>query len=264
MILNRIGELLPTSISRGLIPVYIYISRITGTNAVSYSVSGREVQFIYDSEEQFLLMYKIIDQNKICAENISLEYLQEISECDCFIDVGAYHGLYSLIVGKLYEDVDIYSFEPNEINRQVLTQTLGINDINSDIRNEVITNTSGEIKFYERPNDLSEGHSTAKYRQSEVTIKKSLTLSDLFIEEGIKNPYIKLDAEGEEYNILRDISECSYLSSISGIVEVHPDKMDADMDEIINLFKENKYDWEHIGDTTGPDMSPRPAFFFSD
>lgn len=263
MVLNRIGELLPTFISKELLPIYVYLSRITGTNTVLYSVSGREVQFTYDSEEQFLPTYKIIDQNEIGAENIPLDYLQEVDECDSFIDVGAYHGLYSLIVGKLYEDVDIYSFEPNEFNRQVLTQTLEINGIDSEIRKEIITNTSGEIKFYERPNDGSEGHSTTKYEESEGTTKKSLALSDLFIEEDIKNPYIKLDAEGEEYNILRDISECSYLSSVRGIVEVHPDKMDADIDEIIDIFKENKYDWEHLGDTAGPNFSPRPAFFFS-
>jgi FkbM family methyltransferase len=167
------------------------------------------------------------------------------------------------LVGKIDPEIAIYSFEPDPTNRRILTETLKTNDIEASVRSEVVTDETDEVTFYERTKHASQGNSTSPTAGASSTTKESVALSDFFEREEIQAPFVKIDAEGEEYEILRDLSASANLSSISGIVEIHPDKMDATEKEIVKLFEEAEWPWKELGNTAKPGYTARPAYFFT-
>jgi hypothetical protein len=68
--------------------------------------------------------------------------------------------------------------------------------------------------------------------------------------------FVKIDAEGEEVNILRDlcrVPDCS----ISGIVDVHEDRLEDGKQSIERLFDENGFQYERI------EHARVPVYYFS-
>jgi hypothetical protein len=45
----------------------------------------------------------MFDGKELVEEGIPIEYFATIDKCDTFVDIGAYHGLYTAIVGKINE-----------------------------------------------------------------------------------------------------------------------------------------------------------------
>lgn len=261
--IDYVAQLLPSSLARKLVPLYVAVNSRLGTNYSDVTMFGEEFRFEYRTGDEFILLYNMIEDGTIAAEGISLDYLDSIDECDAFLDVGAHHGLYSLIVGAVAPTVHIYSFEPNDRNRNTLTQMLSNNGVEAEIREEVVTDETGKIVFYERDSDGSQGHSTAASDESRRVEKPAFSLSKFIQQAEIDAPFLKIDAEGEEYNILKDLFESADTSSVRGLVEVHPDKMSRDEEDIVTLFDEHGCDWEYVGETTGAGFVDRPAYYFS-
>jgi hypothetical protein len=74
---------------------------------------------------------------------------------------------------------------------------------------------------------------------------------------------VKIDSEGEEFKILNDIRDSAKDLQIYGIVELHPDKMDVEIEHVVEFFEDSRFESEYIGDTTKPGATPRPAYYFS-
>ncbi len=86
--------------------------------------------------------------------------IQNLNDADCFFDVGAHFGYYSLLAAKMVGAHGVVcSFEPSKGNYEVLQQnTTGQN--NFHLYNAAVSDTTEELLFYEFPALYSEFNTT--------------------------------------------------------------------------------------------------------
>ena len=146
------------------------------------------------------------------------------------IDIGAHMGIFSFFLAKqVGSSGRVYSFEPTPLIFDVLRETIKYNHVEHiiDARRWAVANTQGEILFnISQHSKISNANSITlfdddyKYKSIMVNVVK---LDDLMNDEDIKNiSFIKIDAEGAEFEILKGGMELlkKYRPFIT--LEVHP------------------------------------------
>jgi FkbM family methyltransferase len=251
----------PSPVLDHIVWTYVKLRTITGTNQYTYSVANKRITFTYTNVSQFELFFDLFDGETITTEGFDVD-LFRLPERDAFVDIGAYHGLYSAIVGKLNPDIEIHSCEPNEDNQAKLKDTLKTNGITATVHSEVVTDHTGTVTFYTRAGTNSEGHSTNPHDGATPVEKESVSIAELLRAENITDPFIKIDAEGEEIKIVPDLVQSTATNTIEGIVEMHPDKMDSSVEKVLSHFDDCGYAYSHIGNTVSPETTPRPGYYF--
>jgi len=135
------------------------------------------------------------------------------------LDIGANYGLYSTaIANNLGKEGKLWCFEPTQNTADALRNTIKKNNLDDKIEliQAGLSDHAGQATFFTSPNaelnSLTETNSTLGEKQ---TIDL-LTLDQCFEKYQWKTlDFIKLDAEGEELNILKaakkTLSECSPL-----------------------------------------------------
>ena len=135
------------------------------------------------------------------------------------LDIGANYGLYSTAIAEnLGPDGKLWCFEPTQDTANALRKTISKNNFDSTIEliQAGLSDHSGQATFYTSPNaELNSLTSTPSTTGEQQTIEL-LTLDDCFEKYQWKNiDFIKLDAEGEELNILKaatnTLTNCSPL-----------------------------------------------------
>lgn len=147
--------------------------------------------------------------HEIHSENIYQITKKDISDNAVVIDIGAHIGIFSIFAASQTENITIYSFEPEPDNFQLLLENIKINHLENKICpfNLAVSNTNIPRKLIRSAASLT-AHSLFVNKFPEDEIKDSVevnctTLSDIFeINKVKKCDVLKLDCEGEEYNIL--------------------------------------------------------------
>lgn len=138
-------------------------------------------------------------------------------QVNCFLDIGANIGYYSLLAAKSNPNINVYAFEPAKGPKYYLQQNITANNFSKNIKaiDLALSETSGDIEFYEVENKkykylkynlAGEGNAGTKTtsRNFIKNVVKTQTL-DSFLDS--KNEkiidLIKLDTEGTEVNILK-------------------------------------------------------------
>lgn len=248
---------LPHFINRLGATTYIKMMEYVGKNKYKYQIQDHEIVFEYLDKKGLHIYRNLINENSIMYDGKSIESLKFNGNREAFIDVGAHYGIFSVIVGVLNESLDMYCFEPNNYNRQMLTHQLKLNGVKADIRPEVVTDVAGRKPFYQVSGVGGEGHSTHKQKNAERVEKNAISISDFIDKESIYKPFIKIDAEGEEQKIIKDLISINGVD-IAGLVEIHPDKLDSTESEekILELLKKSGFTLEKII------SGPRPEYYF--
>lgn len=128
------------------------------------------------------------------------------------IDCGAHIGMSVLYFKRRYPHAQIIAFEPNPYTFQVLEQNINQNHLQDvQLVNAAVGDTDGEIPFYVRQGstitwgDTSlKGAIVGSERQWDTISVQSVRLSS-YITKPID--YLKLDIEGMEETVLREIEE---------------------------------------------------------
>ena len=151
-----------------------------------------------------LWQHKKPSNSKIIA-SIELEAINKyISEIDCFIDVGAYVGFFSVYVRKINSKLDIYSFEPHPQNFKLLKKNYELNKLD---KNNLFNIGLSDRKISGKLYGFGQGASLIPNwgNISNFGIMISLkTLDDYhdYFKDYKKGIFIKIDAEGNEAKIL--------------------------------------------------------------
>lgn len=203
------------------------------------------------------------------TEHIPEDVLCADGRVDALIDVGSHHGIYSVLLQKLNPDAQLYSFEPDDHNREILTEVLSENGIDAEIDHRVVSDETGSMTFYVDENQGSESHSIARSSGFTAIEKESVALSEFFVANGIEQAFVKIDAEGAELGILRDLF-ADPPEHLEGIVEFHPDKLSEPVEVGVRLFEDHCREVEFLADTspTHPEAESiaheynRPMYYF--
>jgi FkbM family methyltransferase len=258
--ISKVARSLPDSVTRVGKLFYVNIHRFLGRNYCTYSYNDRDFT-IYYNESTISIVRHLVEGDKITKEEISLDYLKASQPVDAVIDIGAFHGTYSVLLQALNPSAALYAFEPDDANRAVVQSLLKENQSNGTVSDEVITNQTGEVTFYVDPLPESERHSTTPKQGFEPIERPCLALSTLTDREGLNSVFVKIDAEGEEFQIIQDLFSTN-IPYIEGIVELHPDKLDVPMSKIVGLLTNNADEYEFITETAPDYEYDRPMYYF--
>lgn len=166
---------------------------------------------------------------EIHAENVYRIQRGDISRNGVVIDIGAHIGVFSVFAATQVDSATVYSFEPDPDNFQLLLTNIEANQLENRIHpfNLAVSNTDAPRKLIRSADSLT-AHSFFPNKFPEGEVKDTVevnctTLSDIFEKNTVKKcDVLKLDCEGEEYNILLNTPD-EILSKIVKIVAEYHD-----------------------------------------
>ena len=146
---------------------------------------------------------------------LSSYIINTLKKNDTFVDVGAHFGFFSLLASSIVgTDGKVIAFEGGKETYQVLSRNLNKN-ANIQANNKVVSNTQGEVDFYQFPMAYSEYNSLdiEQYKDTDwiesnppkATKMDSIRLS--FELNGLDVDMIKIDVEGGELGVLYGLEE---------------------------------------------------------
>jgi len=125
-----------------------------------------------------------------------------------FLDIGAYHGIYSLVAAKrLGEDGQIVAFEPSPEARQRLLTNLRCNGIHSvKVESEAISSGTSTATFFEVVSGDTTRNGLRPPSSEDVVSPvpvRTRSLDEYISETGLQGiDLVKLDVEGGELEVL--------------------------------------------------------------
>jgi len=147
--------------------------------------------------------------------------IKQLERGECFVDVGAHYGYFSLLAAKLVGSKGkVISFEASKNTYAILSKNIAKYKC-IKAHHQAITSEVGDISFYEFPNLYSE-YNTIDVKQFEnakwfvnsppekVNVK-TIKLDDYFKEHRIHPKLIKIDVEGAEYEVIKGMQ--TYLTN---------------------------------------------------
>jgi FkbM family methyltransferase len=145
-------------------------------------------------------------------EDVLLTLQNLVHPGDCVVDVGGHHGLMAVIAAKAAGPQGlVVSFEPNPVARRIFLENCELNGV-PNIRLEplALSDGIGDAKFYVQKGAVSWNSSfydnfASQHGRDEIEqIEVNMTTLDAYAaDRALKPAFIKIDAEGSEFLILR-------------------------------------------------------------
>jgi FkbM family methyltransferase len=191
--------------------------------------------------------------------NLSSAIESILAEGDVFVDVGANIGYYSLLASKLVgPGGQVVAIEALPSTHALLKRNLSDNGVNNvRTANVAVSDAAGQLTVYSgiAGNTGSATTVPIEGRQPIVTVD-ALPLNEILtLQERENVALIKIDIEGAEVTVLRQILDTIHLypEKTKIIVEMTPSTGDVELDDLFSsvlsagfqAYKiENKYDWD--------------------
>jgi FkbM family methyltransferase len=124
-----------------------------------------------------------------------------INNNDVIIDVGAHIGLFALFSSQFCKNGKIYCVEPIKENFDLLRENIELNKIHNIITiNAAVSTKNDTVTIYRNKDDA--GHSMYVQGSEKIEVD-SISLKNIFDSYNLyKCDFLKIDCEGEEYNII--------------------------------------------------------------
>lgn len=160
--------------------------------------------------------------NQIVGEHFyTREYKNtiDVEEDDIVVDVGFNYGIFSLFA--LYNKAKkIYGFEPNIDIYNKIKNIYPEND-KVEIYNYAVSDENKKITFYSTEDTVASSITESRTNSKEYEVQ-CINLYDFIIQNNIeKIDFLKIDCEGEEYNIFKSIPDEYFLKIKKIMVEFH-------------------------------------------
>jgi FkbM family methyltransferase len=177
--------------------------------------------------------------------------IKNLNETDTFIDVGTHFGFFTCLASQILSKGKVFSFEASAETYKILKKNTE-NLKNVSTFHQAISNSIGELEFYEFPVLYSEYNSseieqykhTAWYKNNKPNKNVVKTTSlDIFIEENHLLPtIIKIDVEGAEHLVLEGLKNTLNSQNTHVVMEYLSDERDNKNHTIAeNIFKQYQY-----------------------
>ena len=201
---------------------YIYPKIYYGLTNIKFPIfetnSGLKIKLIKNSTDLMALTHVLL----------SGEYKRknfEINEGDIIIDVGGHIGLFSLYASQFCKNGQIFTFEPMVENFDLLSENIKLNNL-------------GNIKIF----NLAVSNS----KSSKSVTVNSISLQQIFDNNNIEYcDFLKLDCEGSEYEIIKNLPVTYFKKIKKMIIEYHMADTNPELlDELISILKSQNYTLE--------------------
>ena len=162
---------------------------------------------------------------------------------DCFFDIGAYIGFYSLSLRKLVKNT--VAFEPNQQNFQRLCKNVEINNFNINCHNLGCSDSKNKLKLWYTDKNKRGGSSILQDTDKEINkYDKTKLLFEEIDTDKLDNLYplknkkifFKIDVERHELNVLKGASDILSNNQCYMQIEIFPHLQD----EILSFLNDNQ------------------------
>jgi len=210
------------------------ISKIPGTDAVYTTISDF---FAPTTDEPMSIDYRGYDLQIQPGDFVSDQiykqqyYEREVSEVikewvtegSTAFDIGAHIGHHTLMMhDQVGKEGRVYAFEPNPEIADLLRQTVRMNSVtNVEVEQSVLSDEAGFVNLYVDPENSGSSSVKSSEEENEQIEVESIQLSEYIAENEINHiDFVKMDVQGAEINIIRDISQqLDWFETI--LLEVH-------------------------------------------
>jgi FkbM family methyltransferase len=223
-------------------PVYSLLEKITFGQGLPKKINGVKVKLPARYIRYFQPDYE--------SENFSF-LKSACKKGSVVLDIGAHIGLFSSIAAKIIGDTGkIFAFEPTPNTLSVLRQTIRINNLEDMVEpvKQAMGRETGKTIFFISDNEADNSNSLVSYKQDrelkgvEVEIN---TIDNFAATKRLSRiDFIKIDAEGAEYDVLQGAAEVFRLYRPFCILAIHPEpiaKKGDKMEDIYDLLLQLNY-----------------------
>ena len=157
------------------------------------------------------------------------------------VDIGANIGISTAYFKWLYPTSRLVAIEASPINYLILLENINTNGFEVQTINSFVSNSRGSINFHhnlQKPGaSFGEGFKSNPLNKSEKFNVQMMKLSDLI--SGWKSIVVKIDVEGAEFEILKDLASSKNISEVMEIiaeVSTSNQKQLNELNSVINSF----------------------------
>ncbi len=124
-----------------------------------------------------------------------------------FFDIGAFNGIYSILLKKRHPDLSVYAFEPHPENFKRLSKNLAINDLSIVHLDCAISEADKIVEFYiPHDNSLTTVSSIKEEFSKKWIVRKKIKIKSKSVDQIVREfkvvpDIIKIDVEGSEYAV---------------------------------------------------------------
>jgi FkbM family methyltransferase len=211
---------------------YLIISILFNKSGIDVKINQYRLKF-------FPLHYRWFPES---SDSESFEYIRSyVNNNSVSIDVGAHFGLFTLVLAK-YFNCKVYSFEPTPYTTSILKKNISFNKLNNAVTviEKAVSKKDGKSTFLIQETDGAVSNSLIDYwhsNENKETIEVEVISIDSFFKE-IKYDFIKIDAEGAEYDVLLGATNTIRINKPLILLAIHPSAIVANGNNL-----EQIWDW---------------------
>ncbi|WP_436903775.1 FkbM family methyltransferase [Halovenus halobia] len=249
----RYGKYLPESLKYAAGNAFSKLQQFRGENYVEVTWEGHHLRFGYWDRVTLGVANRAITDGMIGHEMVPIGALRVNNSRDAILDIGAHMGIYTVILACLNTEQQIHAFEPDSYNVNTLRKNISLNDFEEhriDVHQAVVSNSSGTIDFYTDPSAIGTTSHTVQPTDSHSSHTRhsinSIKGSKFCSEHEIVKPWVKIDAEGVELQILQDLLNSDEIESVAGFVELHLNRKNVSREKFRQILENHDYEYDEI------------------
>ena len=151
-----------------------------------------------------------------------------------FMDIGALHGLFSLVFKSINEKGEALAFDPSPIAFQRLLYNVHKNDFQYINPFEIaLSNEEGQLEM-----SYVWEHLVANSDPDATTVRiPKRKGDDICAEQGFIPDLIKIDVEGHEWKVIQGLDDTISKHHPLIFLELHPDRIEQEGDSLNEIFE---------------------------
>lgn len=195
-------------------------------------------------------------------------FIKTNNESPVIFDCGANIGMATIFFKWLYPKSIVYSFEPDKETFEILKKNISQNNIKDVyIYNVAITNNKGRTDFFigEEPGSLGMSALPNRMKDTKLTKVNTISLSSFIKREKInKIDLLKMDIEGSEDVVIKDLSDSDEINKINEILlEYHHNiGRKSNLGNFINMLEKNNFDYQLSSNNVPNHLTNKPQDIF--
>jgi FkbM family methyltransferase len=174
------------------------------------------------------------------------------------LDIGANTGLYSLIAKTVNPGTQVYAFEPLPSFNAALRKNIRLNGFDVEVVEQAVSDFIGTAEFYAPQrgqgnlysSSLSLEHYQNHQQSTPIVHQVQVTTLDTFVQsQDLRSvDLVKIDAEGQDANVLKGFLGSMQRFQPDFIVEVQSDEIGRQIQE---MLPDDRYLYFNIDEVTG-------------
>lgn len=187
----------------------VYFSKFGNIKLPYYKMGNIDSLNLFNFDE--IVIFSFYDCNRNNYKNV--------------LDIGGNIGLHSIVMGKC--GFNVVTYEPDAEHFSRLVENISMNNLSDSVKliKAAVSSNTGEARFTRVLDNTTGSHLTGAkdnpYGNLEEIVVKTEAITEIL--DNQKFDFIKIDAEGHEYEILSNIP-LNYYSNFDVMVEVGNEK----------------------------------------